>query len=80
MKKGDTFLSLLFNFVLGYDIRRVRVNQDCLKLQGTHQFLFNAYDFILLGGSLHTIEKNTEIMLIAFKEIGQKRLMIKLSI
>jgi hypothetical protein len=30
---------MLFNFVLEYSIRRIQVNQDGLKLNGTHQLL-----------------------------------------
>jgi hypothetical protein len=51
-------------------IRRVQVNQDGLKLNGTHQLLGYAYDVNILAGSVHTTEKNTEALVVASKKSG----------
>jgi len=69
LKQGDALSPLLFNFVLEYAIRRVQVNQDGLKLNGTHQLLVYADDVNILGGSVHTVKKNAEALVAATKEI-----------
>ena len=58
----DASLPLFFNFVIEYAIRRVQVKQDGLLLNGTHQLLVYADDVNILGGSVHTIKKNTEAL------------------
>ena len=61
---------MLFNFALEYAIRRVQVNQDGLKLNGTHQLLAYADDINTLGGSIHTLKQNAEALVAATREIG----------
>jgi hypothetical protein len=63
-KQGDASLPLLFNVALQYAIRIVRVKQDGLKLNGTHQLLVYADDVNILGGSVHTIKKSTQGLLV----------------
>ena len=63
-------MPLLFNFALEYAIRRVQVNQDGLKLNGTHQPLVYADDVNILGGSVHTIKNNSQALVVASKETG----------
>ena len=70
LKQGDALSPLLFKFALEYAIRRVKVNQDGLKLNGTHQLLAYADDVNILGGSIHTVKKNAEALVAATKEIG----------
>ena len=56
-KKGDAFTSLLFfNFALEYAIRRVQINHDGLKLNGTYQLVVYADCVNLLGGSVHDVK------------------------
>jgi len=68
LKQGDALSPLLFNFALEY--ARVQVNQHGLTLNGTHQLLAYADDVNILGGSVHTVKKNAEALVVATKEIG----------
>ena len=70
LKQGDALSPLLFNFALEYAVRRVQVNQDGLKLNGTHQLVVYVDDVNILGGSVHTVKENAEALVVASKEIG----------
>ena len=61
LKAGDALTPLLFNFTLECAIGRVQVNQDGLKLNGTHQLLVYADDVNILGRSVHTVKEHAEL-------------------
>ena len=63
-------MPLFFKFPLEYAIRRVQVNQDGLKQNGTHQLLAYADDVNILGGSVDTEKKNAEALVAATRQIG----------
>ena len=48
---------------------RVRVNQESFKLNVTHEILAYADVVHILGGSVHSIKKNTEALIFAGKQI-----------
>jgi retron-type reverse transcriptase len=68
-KQGDALSPLLFNFALEYAIRKVQENRVGLKLNRTHQFLAYADDVNLLGDNIDTIDKNTETLIDASKDV-----------
>jgi len=70
LKQGDAISPLLINTALAFAIRRVQVNQDGFKLNGTHQLLVYADDVNILGGSIHTLKKNIGASLVGRGEIG----------
>ena len=61
-----------FDFALEYAIGRVQVNQDGLKLNGTHQLLAYANNVNILGGSIHTLKENAEALVAATRELDWK--------
>jgi uncharacterized membrane protein len=49
LKQGGVTLSLLFNFTLGYTIRRVQANQGRMNLNSIHQFIVYGDDVNAMG-------------------------------
>ena len=48
----------------------VQIRQEGLKLNITHQILVYAGGVNILSGNLHTVKKNTKILVVASKENG----------
>jgi urease accessory protein UreE len=55
---------------LVYAIRKLQGNQVGLKLSGTHELLAHADDVSLMGNNIAAINKNTESLIDANKEVG----------
>jgi len=55
-----------------YAIRRVQINQNAFKLNGTHQLLGYVDDVNKIGGTVRTIKKHREAFLVGGKEIVLK--------
>jgi hypothetical protein len=54
---------------LEYAIQRFQAKHEGLKLNGTHHLLVYA-DGNILGGSINTVKKNMEVLIVCSKEIG----------
>ena len=72
LNQGEALTPWLFNFAFEYAIRRVQVNQNGLKLNGTHQVLAYDDDVNIWRGSVHTVKENAEALVVATKGTGQK--------
>ena len=66
---NDALLPLHFNWAVEYAVKRVQLHQDDLKLYDTQQRLVYADDVTIFGSSIHSVEKNTEALVVAGKEI-----------
>jgi hypothetical protein len=73
LKQGDALSPLIFNFALVYAIRRVQVNQESLKLNGTHQRLVYADDVNMLGESVHTMKKKGRDLVVTSKGMSRSK-------
>ena len=57
LKHEDVLSPFLINFALEYEIRTVQVNQNGLKLNGTHQLLLCVVDLIILVVIVRAIQE-----------------------
>jgi len=55
---------------LQYSFKRVKVNQDGLKLNGKFRLIIYADCVTILGESVHTIKKLVKTLAFASKEFG----------
>jgi uncharacterized protein YdcH (DUF465 family) len=70
LKPTDALSLWLFSAALEYAIRKVQEYEESLKLNGTRHFLFHADDVNTLDDTIHTIQKNTEALIVSSKETG----------
>jgi hypothetical protein len=61
---------LLFNFALGYVIRKVQANHTELEWDGTHLLPVHINNYNLLGESIHRTKRNKGILLVISNEFG----------
>ena len=69
LKQGEALLQLLFNFAWEYAIKRVHVNQETLKLHGTHQLLVHMLIMLIYQAEAYLLRRKTEEV-VATKETG----------
>jgi len=62
--------SHFFRLCFSVAIRRVLVNQDGLKLNGTHQHLFYADEVNILDGRVQIIQNSIKTLFLANNAIG----------
>jgi hypothetical protein len=67
---GDALSPLLHRFALEYSIRKVQESRLGLILNGACQLLACADDVNLPGDNIETIQRNTEMLIDATKQVG----------
>jgi len=70
LKQGEALSPLLFNFALDYAIRRVRVKQEGLKLNGAYQIFGCVDDVNILDRNILNTNEYTDALRFDNKETG----------
>jgi hypothetical protein len=70
LKQGVALSPFLINFALEYAIRIVQVNQDDIKWNGTHRFLFYVDDVNTLVVIVRVVQENAKSLVVVGKEFG----------
>jgi hypothetical protein len=61
LKQGEALSPFLLNVALQYAIRRIKGNQEGLKLNETHQLSAYADEVSIVGENTHTIKKTQKL-------------------
>jgi hypothetical protein len=70
LKQGDILPPLPFIFALEYAIRRLKENQEGLKVNATRERLACGDDVSILGENTDTMRKSTGVLLDTSKVVG----------
>jgi hypothetical protein len=68
--KNEMLIHWLVTSVVEYAIRRVQVNHEGLKLNGTHQLMVYTDDANVFGGDMSTVNKKPEALVVPREEFG----------
>ena len=69
LQQGNASSPLVFTITLEYNIRSIQANHKGLKLDGTHQLLIYTDDVNILVSSIHTIQNNTEALVVSINPL-----------
>jgi hypothetical protein len=67
LKKLTDLKTLLLNFAIEHAILGVKVNNESFNFNGKHQLPISADNISIVGASIHTEKKNTEVSLVAVR-------------